>query len=124
MKNARPGILTAAALLLALVSLSRFAGVFSLFVSPPLEIKVIISLEGLVGLVAAYGLWHAKRWGMIVALIISVLNILVITPSLIPGLVIQSPLVVLILGGIAVALSVLIIVLIVLPSARQAYAQA
>ncbi len=122
MKNARPAILTAAALLLALVSLSRFALVLSLFNSRPLVINVIISLESLVGLIAVYGLWQTKRWGMIVALIISVLNILVIAPSLIPGLGIQSPPVGAIIGGVAFALSLLIIVLVVLPPARQAYA--
>ncbi len=116
MKTSRPAVLTAAALLLVLTSLLGLAT--PLLVGVPLPVVVFSVVVGLVGLVAVYGLWKAKRWGMIVAIIISVLNAL----SASPGLLVQPNLPATIGAGVAVALSVLIIVLTILPSARQAYA--
>ena len=116
MTTSRPGVLTAAALLLGLVSLLK---VEILFGGQPLPVQVIAILVGLIGLVAAYGLWQAKRWGMIVALIISVLNLLAAAASFAT----QSSLpLAIIMGGVMLVISVLVIVLILLPSARQAYA--
>ena len=80
--------------------------------------KVLAVVTGLIGLLAAYGLWQAKRWGMIIAIIVSALNAL----SAAPGLVVQPNLPATITAGVGIAISVLIIVLAVLPSARQAYA--
>ena len=80
--------------------------------------KVLAVVTGLIGLLAAYGLWQAKRWGMIIAIIVSALNAL----SAAPGLVVQPNLFATITAGVGIAISVLIIVLAVLPSARQAYA--
>jgi hypothetical protein len=116
MKTSRPGILTAAAIILGLVSLLSLAT--PLLAGPPLPVKVFAVVAGLIGLVAVYGLWNAKRWGMIVAIIVSALNAL----GAAPGLVVQPNLPALIGAGVTVALSVLIIVLTVLPSARAAYA--
>jgi hypothetical protein len=115
MQASRPGVLTAAALLLGLVSLLKF-GV--LLREQPLPIEVIAILLGLIGLVAVYGLWKAKRWGMIVALIVSLLNVLAAAPSF----VVQPSPPVVVIGSVMLAISVLIIVLILLPSARRAYA--
>ena len=75
-------------------------------------------MMGLLGLLAAYGLWKAKRWGMIVAIIVSSLNAL----SAAPGLIVQPNPPALIGAGVTIALAVLIIVLAVLPPARAAYA--
>ena len=115
MKPSRPGVLTAAALLLGLVSLLSLAT--PLLAGPPLPVKVLAVVTGLIGLGAVYGLWHMKRWGMIVAIIISALNAL----SAAPGLVVQPNLPALIGAGVTVVFSVLIIVLTVLPPARQSY---
>lgn len=116
MKTSRPGVLTIAALLLGLVSLLSLAT--PLIPGPPLPVIVLSIVTGLIGLVAAYGLWQARRWGMIVAIIVSALNVL----SASPGLLAQLNLPALIGAGVTVVLSVIIIVLTVLPSARQAYA--
>lgn len=116
MKTSRSGILTIAAILLGLVSLISLAT--PLFDGPPLPVKVLMVVTGLVGLLATYGLWKAKRWGMIVAIIVSALNAL----SGAPGLIVQPNLPATIAAGVGVAISVLIIVLTVLPSARRAYA--
>ena len=115
MKTSRPGVLTAAALLLGLASLLSFAT--PLLAGPPLPVKVFAVMMGLIGLVAVYGLWNAKRWAMIVAIIVSALTAL----SAAPGLV-QPNLPALIGAGVTVVLSVLIIVLTILPPARAAYA--
>ena len=116
MKTSRPGVLIAAAVVLGLVSLLSL--VVPLLDGPPLPVKVIAFIAGLVGLLAVYGLWQMKRWGMIVALLVSVLNAL----SAAPGLVIQPNVPATIGAGVTVALSVLVIVLTLLPAARQAYA--
>ena len=68
MKTSRPAVLTLAALLLGLLSLSSLAT--PLLVGPPLPVKVLAVVTGLIGLLAAYGLWQAKRWGMIIAIIV------------------------------------------------------
>ena len=116
MKTSRPAVLTLAALLLGLISLSSLAT--PLLTGPPLPVKVLAVVTGLIGMLAAYGLWQAKRWGMIIAIIVSALNAL----SAAPGLVVQPNLPATIAAGVGIAISVLIIVLAVLPSARQAYA--
>ncbi len=116
MKTSRPGVLTIAALLLGLVSLLSLAT--PLLVGPPLPVKVLAVVTGLIGLVAAYGLWNAKRWGMILAIILSALNAL----SAAPGLFVQPTLIATTGAGVTIVFSVLIIVLTVLPSSRQAYA--
>src|SRR5258708_3270159 len=116
MKTSRPGVLTAAAILLGLISLSSFAT--PLLEGPPLPVKVLAVVMGLIGLLAVYGLWKAKRWGMIVAIIVSALNAL----SAVPRLGFQPQLPPTIGSGVGIAVSVLIIVLGVLRSARPAYA--
>ena len=94
MKTSRPGILTIAALLLGLISLSSLATL--LLDGPPLPVKVLAVVTGLIGLLATYGLWKAKRWGMIVAIIVSALNAL----SGAPGLIVQSNLPATIAAGV------------------------
>jgi hypothetical protein len=116
MKTSRPGVLTTAALLLGLVSLLSLAT--PLLGGVPLPVIVLSIVVGVIGLVAVYGLWNAKRWGMIVAIIVSALNAL----SAAPGLVVQPNLPATISAGVTVAISALIIVLTVLPPARAAYA--
>ena len=116
MKTSRPAVLTLAALLLGLISISSFAT--PLLAGPPLPVKVLAVVTGLIGLLAAYRLWRAKRWGMIVAMIVSALNALAGAP----GLFVQPNLPATIAAGVGIAISLLIIVLTVLPSARQAYA--
>lgn len=116
MKTSRPGVLTVAATLLGLASLFSLAT--PLLAGLPLPVKMIAVILGLTGLLAAYGLWNAKRWGMIVAIIVSALNAL----SAAPGLIAQPNPPAVIGAGVTIVLAVLIIILAVLPSARQAYA--
>ena len=115
MKTSRPLVLTFATILLVLVSLGSLAT--PLLAGPPVAVKVLSVVMGLLGLLAAYGLWNRKRWGMIVAIVVSAINAL----SGVPGLFVQPNLPATITAGVGIAISLLIIVLTVLPSARAAY---
>lgn len=116
MKTSRPLVLVLATILLVLISLGSLAT--PLLAGPPVPVKVLSVVMGLLGLLAAYGLWNRKRWGMIVAIVVSVLNAL----SGVPGLFVQPNLPATIAAGVGIAISILIIVLTVLPPARAAYA--
>ena len=116
MTSSRPGSITSAAVLLGLVSLTG-STVF-VVAGPPLPVKVIVVIASLIGLIATYGLWNAKRWGMILAVIISTVNALTAAPGLIER---PNPTAT-IIAGVVLVLSVLIIVLALLPPARKAYA--
>ncbi len=73
---------------------------------------------GLVGLVGAYGLWTLKRWGVWLTIVVSVLNIL----SAAPGIAF-APTTVLFVGAIVGVVGfALIIVLLLLPTSRRAFA--
>src|SRR5258708_15827538 len=115
MKISRPGVLTAAAILLGLISLSSFAT--PLLDGPPLPVKVLAVVTGLIGLLAAYGLWKAKRWGMIVAIIVSALNALSAAPPLVFPPHLPAPLA----PGLGIAISLLIILPPPLPSPLPHY---
>ena len=119
MNTKRPTSLMVALILLALLSLGNL--VF-LFVSGTNNIPAAIVYSGVVagviGLVAAFGLWKARRWGMILTIIVSAFNML----SAAPGLWLAPNRALQVSAGVYVALSVLIGVLVLLPSARQAYA--
>jgi hypothetical protein len=118
MSTKRPASLMVALVLLALLSLGNLVLPFvpgtNNVPAPILYSDVVV---GVIGLVAAFGLRKARRWGMILTLIVSAFNILSAAPGLLvapnPGLRVTA--------GLYVALSVLIIVLVVLPSARQTY---
>ena len=116
MKTARPLALTLAIVFLVLISIGSLAT--PLLVGPPVPVKVLSVVLGLLCLLAAYGLWNRKRWGMIVAILVSAINAL----SGVPGLLVQPNLPATLAAGVGIVISVLIIVLTVLPSARAAYA--
>lgn len=116
MQTSRPIALTFATLLLVLIGLGSLAT--PLLAGPPVAVKVLSVATGLLGFFAAYGLWNRKRWGMIVAIVISAINAL----SGVPGLFVQPNLPATLAATVGIAISILIIVLTVLPSARAAYA--
>ncbi|HEX6553924.1 MAG TPA: hypothetical protein VF026_14245 [Ktedonobacteraceae bacterium] len=116
MKTSRPLVLTLAVIFLVLISLGSLAT--PLLSDPPIPVQVLSVVLGLLCLLAAYGLWNRKRWGMIVAIVVSAINAL----SGVPGLLVQPNLPATLAAGVGIVISVLIIVLTVLPSARAAYA--
>ncbi len=85
----------------------------SSFNSPPFAVSLFVFTLAIVGLFASYGLWRNAKWGKVLGLVVSALNILY---TLIPLLVAPLP-IKLIAGGI-IALNILIIVLLLRREAR------
>jgi uncharacterized membrane protein (DUF2068 family) len=112
----RPQTVTIAAILLALLSLANFLAPLMLPAEAGSVVYLIIML-GVLGLVAAGGLWMLKRWALWLTIVVSVLNILAAAPGLVfaPDLMGQS------LAAVGVVGFALVILLAVLPSARRAY---
>ena len=123
--SSRPLPVTVAAILLALFSLMNFPGPWWYLVPEAVEVTpmfVIYSgiVLGVVGLVAAVGLWMLKTWGFWLTIVVCVLNILLNAS----GLVMVLP------GGLKALIAVqtigfvLTLVLVVLPATRRALATA
>lgn len=72
---------------------------------------------GLVGIAAAVGLWQLRRWGMILTIVVSAVNLL----SAAPGIAFGPNAVLKVLATLTVLVSIAIIVLVVRPEARRAY---
>ena len=116
---------TVATILLALFSVMNFPGPWWYLVPGVAEVTpmfVIYSgiVLGIVGLVAAVGLWMMKAWSLWLTIIVCVVNILLN----VSGLVMELP------GGLKALIAVqtigfvLALVLVVLPSTRRALAAA
>jgi uncharacterized membrane protein (DUF2068 family) len=112
----RPQTVTIAAILLALLSLANFLAPLMLPAGAGSVVYLIIVL-GVLGLVAAGGLWMLKRWALWLTIVVSVLNILAAAP----GLVFATELTGRALATIGVVGFALVILLAVLPGSRRAY---
>src|ERR671921_2180700 len=121
----RPQPVTVAAILLALFSVMNFPGPWWYAVPGVAEVTPMFVLYsgivlGIVGLVAAVGLWMMKAWSVWLTIVVCVLNILLN----VSGLVMVLP------GGLKALIAVqtigfvLALVLVVLPSTRRALAAA
>ena len=117
----RPQPVTVAAILLALFSLMNFPGPWWYAVPGAAELTPMFVLYsgivlGIVGLVAAVGLWMMKTWSLWLTIVVCVVNIL----FNVSGLVMVLP------GGLKALIAVqtvgfvLTLVLVVLPSTRRA----
>jgi hypothetical protein len=117
----RPQPVTVAAILLALFSLMNFPGPWWYAVPGAAEVTPMFVLYsgivlGVVGLVAAVGLWMMKTWSLWLTIVVCVVNILFNV----------SGLVMVLLGGLKALIAVqtvgfvLTLVLVVLPSTRRA----
>src|ERR687890_2108928 len=108
--------ITVAAILMVLISLVGLPGPL---VPGSEEVPAVVIyggiVLGIVGLVAAVGLWMLKNWSFWLTIVVSVLNIL----SAAPG-VAFAPGAVKIFALIGVVVPALIIALVVLPSSRDA----
>ncbi len=113
----RPLPVTIAAILMALVSLLGLPGPL-LPGSEEVPAVVIYGgiVLGIVGLVAAVGLWMLKKWGLWLSIVVSVLNLLSAAPGVVfgPNATLQAA------AAVGVVVPALIIVLLVLPSSRSA----
>lgn len=118
----RPLPVTVAAILMALFSLMNFPGPWWYAVPGAEETPMFVIYSGIVlgivGIVAAVGLWMLRTWGFWLTIIVSVVNILfnVLGLGMAPGATLKALIAVQTIGFI------LIIVLVVLPTARRAFA--
>jgi hypothetical protein len=120
----RPLALSVAAILLVLLSLFNFPWPYELLFpgaeEPPAFIIYSGDVVGIVGLVAAAGLWMLKPWSYWATIVVCVLNFLFGLPGLLsaPGAALKA------LIAVSEVVAVLIIVLVMLPDSRRALATA
>src|SRR5215207_8862085 len=123
--RSRPLPVTVAAILLALFSVMNFPGPWWYAVPGAAEVTPMFVLYsgivlGIVGIVAAVGLWMMKTWSLWLTIVVCVLNIVFNAT----GLVAMLP------GGLKALIAVqtigfiLTLVLVVLPSSRRVLATA
>jgi uncharacterized membrane protein (DUF2068 family) len=117
MNTQRPLPVTIAIVLLAVLSLGNLLAPFILPAEAGSIVYLIVVL-GVLGLVAAGGLWRLKRWALWITIVASVLNILAAAP----GLVFAPDLAGRALATVGVGGFALVILLVVLPNSRRAYA--
>ena len=117
--RSRPLPVTVAAFLMALSSLLSLPGPLLPGSEGVPEVVLYSGIVlGIVGLVAAVGLWMLKRWSFWLTIVVSVLNILSAAPGVTfaPNAALQAA------ATIGVLVPALIIVLVVLPTSRRTLA--
>ena len=118
----RPLPVTVAAILLVLLSLTNFPWLYwFLFpgaAGPPAVALYLGYVVGIVGIVAAIGLWMMKRWSLWLTIVVCVLNFLLGLPPLLfaPGVALK------VFIAVTEIVAVLIVVLVMLPGSRRAFA--
>jgi hypothetical protein len=122
--TARPGTLTAATILLLLLSLSNFPWPWMVIFPGAEEAPDWVIYSGivlaLVGLICTYGLWQRARWSYWPSIVVSVLNIIVAAPGLTeaPSTAIKIALVV------TIVVAVVIIVLLLRRESKESFTSA
>jgi hypothetical protein len=114
--HTRPQPVTIAVVLLALLSVLNFVSPF-LPTDYPTIVLFLGGALGVVGLLAAAGVWMLRRWGVLVTIVVSVLNILLA----VPGIFVEPYATGKLLAGVTAVGFALIIVLVVLPTSRRAF---
>jgi hypothetical protein len=118
--RSRPLPVTAAAILLVLLSLFDFPLPYMLLFpgveEPPAFVIYSGYVLGIVGLVTAVGLWMMKGWSLWATIVVCVLNLLLGAP----GVVLAPTAAMRATVAVTEVVAVLIIVLVVLPSSRRA----
>jgi hypothetical protein len=122
--RSRPMPVTVAAILLVLLSLTNFPWLY-LFLfpgaeEPPAALLYLGYVVGVVGLVAAVGLWMLKPWSYWTTIVVSALNFLLALPGVLfaPGAALKAVI------AVTEVVAILIVVLVVLPDSRRALANA
>ena len=120
MNTRRPLPVTGAAILLALLSLLSLSRL--LLPGGAEGVPVVVVYAGTVlstaGLAATVGLWMMKAWSFWLTIVVSALTILAAAPGLAIGPDATSKAIV----AVVVVVNALIILLVVLPNSRRAYA--
>jgi len=115
--RARPLPITIAAVLMALFGLvNLFSPLFPSEGIPAFVIYLGVVL-GVVGLIAAAGLWMLKRWALWLTIVVAMLNILSAAPGIAfaPNVMLRAAATVTVVGF------AVIVLLVVLPNSRRAY---
>jgi hypothetical protein len=118
----RPLPVTVAAILLVLLSLTNFPWLYWFLFpgaeEPPAFALYLGYVVGIVGIVAAIGLWMMKRWSLWLTIVVCVLNFLLGLPPLLfePGVALKAFI------AVTEIVAVLIVVLVMLPGSRRAFA--
>ena len=122
--RSRPLPVTVAAILLVLLSLFDFPWPYELLFpgaeEPPAFVLYSGYVVGIVGIVAAVGLWMLKPWSYWTTIVVCALNFLLGAPGVIfaPGTALKA------LIAVTEIVAILIIVLVVRPDSRRALADA
>ena len=120
MRSRRPLPVTVAAFLLVLLSLFGFPWPWMLLFpeaeQPPAVVLYIGLVLGIAGLIVASGLWTMKAWSYRATIVVCVLNLL----SGAPGVFFGPTTRIRVLSAVLEVVALLIIVLLVLPSSRDA----
>jgi uncharacterized membrane protein (DUF2068 family) len=122
--RSRPLPVTVAAILLVLLSLFDFPWPYELLFpgveAPPAFLNYLGYVVGIVGIVAAVGLWMLKPWSYWTTIVVCALNFLLGAPGVVfaPGATLKA------LIAVTEVVAILIIVLVVLPDSRRALADA
>jgi hypothetical protein len=117
METQQPGPVTVAFVLLALLSMLNFMSPL-LPTDYPTIVLFLGGALGIVGLLAAAGLWRLRRWGLLVTIIVSVLNILLA----VPGIFVETHATGKLLAGVTIVGFALVIVLVMRTNSRCAFA--
>ncbi len=114
----RPLPVTVGAILLVLFSVLNFLFPFFPIEGIPAAAVYIGAVEGVVSLVGATGLWLLRKWGLWLSIVVCVLDILDFAPAIFvgPNAALQ------VAATVMVVVFALIIMLVVLPTSRRAFA--
>ena len=116
--RSRPLPVTVAAILLALFSVLTLLSPLFPTEGIPADVDYLAVVVGVVGPLGAAGLWMLRRWGLWLTTVVSALHIL----SAAPGVAFAPNAALQVAAAVGVVVPALIIVLIVLPSSRYAFA--
>ena len=116
--HARPQTVTAAAVLQVLLGLANLASPLFPLEGVPVFVVYLGVVLGIAGLVASAGLWMLRKWSIWLTIVVSVLNLL----SAAPGVAFAPDEALQVAAVVTVVVSALIIVLVVLPTSRRAFA--
>jgi hypothetical protein len=116
--RSRPTSVTVAAVVLGILGLLNLLGPLLPSEGVPAVVVYGGLVLGVVGLLAAGGLWALKRRGVWLAVVVSALNLV----SAAPGIPFGPDAALRVVGTATVLVSALIIVLVVLPASRRAFA--